>query len=181
MEIFDEYLSSLADIYRQADDEGKKLLLDLLMSITTVMGEQRISNQERKRILHHMRSYSTKSVNNFSDKSLKNSYVRIRNSLVHGRSDLSMLMADKNFSSELWKYLSESSDRWKISELSNFLSYCLGVERVSTDLDDSKKMVAIYRRKFNSLNDSNKERAFKELVKRIYLDPEMRDMIERRE
>jgi hypothetical protein len=62
--------------------------------------------------------------------------------------------------------------------LSNFLAYCLGIRTVDVDLDEVSplKVVALYKAAFNVLDKPSKSRALRELLMRISLDPQLRDI-----
>lgn len=96
---------------------------------------------------------------------------QLRNEVIHGKSMKRLdYLRVKKLDPVLWRTLEMSAQLWDTHELSNFLSYCLRTEvpRLDPSNVDPKKLVRVYRAIYNTLDDADKEKAFKELALRLF-------------
>lgn len=103
----------------------------------------------------------------------------LRNNMVHGSSFNRNRGDILQYDSLIWRTITRSANKWHPVELSNFLAYCTGTSpNVSPFGASQKKIINSYKKSFENLSLTDKERALQEIVLRLYSDPGMRHLVE---
>lgn len=127
---------------------------------------------------HIERKLSSEQIQN-SSMEINEIFLRnLRNDLVHGR-NLNRYDSDdlRDIQSQFWHALSKSSGRWQFDDLKSFLSYCIPHRGESTAKTHSG-IVKYYETVFFSLPESIRPPVFKELIMRLFSEPQFRENFE---
>jgi len=127
---------------------------------------------------HIERKLNSEQIQNSSIKINETFLRNLRNDLVHGKS-LNRYDSDdlRDIQSQFWHALSKSSGRWQFDDLKSFLAYCIPHRGESTAKTQSG-IVKYYETVFFSLPDNIRPPVFKELVMRLFSEPQFRENFE---
>ena len=173
-------IQHLADVLEQEQKEDLRLIFEAILKACEIENSSRekigISlNQLRKQIERKINSEQIQS----SSIKINEIFLRnLRNDFVHGKS-LNRYGSDdlRDIQSQFWHALSKSSARWQFDDLKSFLSYCIPHSGESTAKTQSG-IVKYYETVFFSLPESVRAPVFKELVMRLFSEPQFRENFE---
>lgn len=105
----------------------------------------------------------------------------LRNRSAHG--DISKLGSPaeiRKYYAMVWRALSRSATSWNALELSNFLAYCIGTREIDIDPNSAgpARVINLYKAAFNALDEKRKQKAFSELLMRLYSEPNLREIFD---
>lgn len=173
-----KYLKDLSESSRELEEEEQEILIMIIREIAALVSDHD-GNRLRKIFDTVSKASKPSSLSRPSNESLR----RLRNSLVHqGRAAISYAQL-RRYSSMLWDLLEASASEWDRVRLYNILSYCIGP--ISIEIDprsaEAAAIIEAHKAAYKRLDASGQERCFRELVIRLYSDPESRSILKKSE
>lgn len=169
-----------ANVLGPQQREDLKLILEAIFKVCEreISSHNKSSSALSQLRKHIERKLSSEQIQNSSMKINEIFLRNLRNDLVHGKS-LNRYDSDdlRDIQSQFWHALSKSSGRWQFDDLKSFLSYCIPHSGESTAKTQSG-IVKYYETVFFSLPEGIKSPVFKELVMRLFSEPQLRENFE---
>lgn len=181
----DGVLSALYGASRKLESYERRKLIQVLKSIAMLVETDTVGDQEiRTEKLTLISSYVARKLTELSPLQHAEDVVSLkmlRNRAAHG--DIRKLGSPaeiRKYYAMVWRALSRSASSWDPLELSNFLAYCIGTREIDIDhyAAGASKVINLYKAAFNALDEDRKQRAFRELLMRLYSEPRLREIFE---
>ena len=178
-----DYFNDIREKFDHLSDADRLDVGRLLFNIARACELRLDKGIGKKSILNQLANYLERKVNEERtelnlERNGGHSFRSLRNDLVHGGTLNKYTEVERlSLEGQLWHALERSASKWDIDELRNFLSYCIPADR-GTSASTPSGIIKFYRSAFSRLPRYDQERAFKELVLRIFSDTKLRDHLE---
>lgn len=172
-------LENLREAYERLDDDDDRSDLEAILRDVATLASSPEPGQLRTIVDYTSRKLRMSRSSMIAEGSLR----ALRNTFVHqGRAQLLPSQLRK-YSSTLWRVLGNSASEWDRLKLFNVLSYCIGPTSIRFDPQyaEAAQLIKTYKSAYVKLDEVRQERAFRELIIRLYSDPESRRILERSE
>lgn len=161
--MIDKIFDKIEDQYHKLNGQDKKVYEETIRLFTELLSDENIIKDLKKYFILKKKKEIKKKLAEFST-------TDIRNILMHS-SVIKPQYYDIIYAFT-WKLLPMISSFKSFQEFNNFLAYVLNVDiNISVSRGDKKKLVGLYKKKFDSFEDNEKkQKILHELARRVFVE-----------